>query len=105
MIPIIPKPKMNKTEARYADQLEHMKRAGVIINYRFDALNFRLAPKTYYRPDFLVVFDHEFQIHEVKGFWKDDALVKFKVAADMYPWFRWKAVQWIKGEWVFRHQN
>jgi hypothetical protein len=25
------------------------------------------------------------QAHEVKGFWVDDARVKIKVAADMYP--------------------
>lgn len=105
MKPIMPITKMNKTEFRYAQNLELLKRAGVIMDYRFDVLNFRLAEKTFYKPDFIVVTKDEFQIHEVKGFWQDDALVKFKVAADMYPWFRWKAVQWIKGKWVYRHQN
>ncbi|MNC03786.1 hypothetical protein D3C75_512100 [compost metagenome] len=27
----------------------------------------------------------EMQLHEVKGFWTDDAKVKTKVAASMYP--------------------
>jgi len=31
-------------------------------------------------------------MHEVKGFWQDDARVKIKVAADMYP-FRFIAVK------------
>jgi hypothetical protein len=31
-------------------------------------------------------------MHEVKGFWTDDARVKIKVAADLYP-FRFIAAQ------------
>ena len=29
--------------------------------------------------------DGTMEMHEVKGFWQDDARVKIKVAADMYP--------------------
>jgi hypothetical protein len=29
--------------------------------------------------------DGRLQAHEVKGFWQEDARVKIKVAADMYP--------------------
>ena len=32
------------------------------------------------------------ECHEVKGFWSDDARVKIKVAADMYP-FRFMALK------------
>ena len=31
-------------------------------------------------------------MHEVKGFWRDDARAKIKIAADLYP-FRFIAVQ------------
>jgi len=102
MIPILPSLKMNKTERRYAIQLEALKRSGHIVDWRFEALNFRMAHKTFYRPDFFIVYPTHFAVHEVKGYWEDDALVKFKVTAEMYPWFEWKAVQLVKGSWVYR---
>jgi len=92
---------MNKTEERYARRLENMKLAALIIDWRFDELNFRLAKKTHYRPDFLVITTDRIEMHEVKGFWRDDARVKIKMAARMFPWFRWVAVQWKKKQWVF----
>ncbi|MEL3275184.1 hypothetical protein R9Q35_14440, partial [Escherichia coli] len=37
-------------------------------------------------PDFAVMLaTGEMELHEVKGFWTDDARVKTKVAADQYP--------------------
>jgi len=84
---------MNKTEARYAVMLEGMKAAGTIKWYKFEALKLRLADSTFYTPDFAVMRDDDvMECHEVKGFWQDDARVKIKVAADMYP-FRFFAVK------------
>ena len=84
---------MNKTERAYADHLEIAKKAGVILWYRFEGLKLRLADNTFYTPDFAVLArDGVLECHEVKGFWKDDARVKIKVAAEMYP-FRFKAVR------------
>ena len=40
------------------------------------------------------------EIHEVKGHWTDDARVKIKVAAELYPYYRFSAVRRVKGEWV-----
>jgi hypothetical protein len=34
----------------------------------------------------------EMEMHEVKGFWQDDARAKIKIAADLYP-FRFIAVK------------
>jgi hypothetical protein len=31
------------------------------------------------------------EFHETKGFWRDDALVKIRAAAEQYPWFRFLA--------------
>lgn len=84
---------MNKTESEYAQHLELLKRAGEITWYRFEGMKFRLADNTFYTPDFSVMCsDGLVEMHEVKGFWTDDARVKIKVAADMYP-FAFKAVQ------------
>jgi len=85
---------MNKTEAKYADDLEAMKLAGDIADWRFEPLKLRLADRTYYTPDFMVIFpDGAIRFDEVKGFWRDDARVKFKVAAEQFPWFQFMAVQ------------
>lgn len=83
---------MNKTEAAYGAHLEMLKRAGEIAWYRFEGLKFRLADNTFYTPDFAVMLgDGRMECHEVKGFWQDDARVKIKVAADLYP-FRFIAI-------------
>jgi len=84
---------MNKTEAAYAQHLELLKSAGEVLWYKFEGIKFRLADNTHYSPDFSVmVKDGGMEIHEVKGFWQDDAKVKIKVAADMYP-FRFIAIK------------
>lgn len=66
--------------------LELRKRAGEIAWYRFEGIKLRLADNTFYTPDFAVMLaTGEMELHEVKGFWTDDARVKTKVAADQYP--------------------
>ena len=84
---------MNKTEAAYAARLELLKNSGEILWYKFEGMKFRLADNTFYTPDFIVMLANGvMQSHEVKGFWTDDARVKIKVAADMYP-FEFLAVK------------
>jgi hypothetical protein len=88
----LPKGKMNKTEEAYAAYLELLKRAGEIQWYGFEAVKLRLADKTFYDTDFLVLSqDRTIEIHEVKGFWQDDARVKIKVAASQFPFFKFSA--------------
>ena len=77
---------MNKTEAGYAKHLEALKGVGEILWYRFEGMKFRLADNTFYTPDFMVLRNNgQLEAHEVKGHWMDDARVKIKVAAEMYP--------------------
>lgn len=84
---------MNKTEAAYAQALQTRKHAGEIAWYRFEGIKFRLADNTFYTPDFAVMLaDGAMECHEVKGFMQEDANVKIKVAADMYP-FRFIVVR------------
>ena len=94
---------MNGTERRYALLLEQRKLAGEVTSYLFERIKFKLAPKTFYTPDFYVVTPECIEIHEVKGHWEDDARVKIKVAAEMFPEFKWLAVQWKNKTvgWVF----
>lgn len=80
---------MNKTEASYATHLESMKQSGMILWYKFEGIKFRLADNTFYTPDFIVMtYDKLIEAHEVKGariIFQDDAKVKIKVAAELYP--------------------
>ncbi len=77
---------MNKTEEAYAAHLELRRAAGEVIWYRFECMRFKLADNTYYLPDFAVMLvSGELEMHEVKGYWLDDARVKIKVAAEQYP--------------------
>lgn len=94
--------RMNKTEEAYAAELELRLRAGEVAWYRFEAIKLRLAKRTWYTPDFLIGYaDGTMEFVEIKGgFVRDDAAVKVKVAREMYPMFRWKALSLKRGEWV-----
>jgi hypothetical protein len=84
---------MNKTESEYCQHLELRKHAGEVVWYRFEGIKLRLADNTFYTPDFAVMLTTgEVELHEVKGFWTDDARVKTKVAADQYP-FTFRALK------------
>lgn len=90
---------MNKTEAAYAAYLETLKRDCLIADYRFECVKLRLADKTFYTPDFMVLRPNgEFEMHEVKGHWEDDARVKIKVAAAQFP-FKFVAIKKGKNGW------
>jgi len=81
----------SKAEKRYADLLEARRVSGQIKAWKAQPCGLRLAAKTFYHPDFLVVLnDGRCEFHEVKGWMRDDANVKLKVAAEMFPF------------WVFR---
>ena len=80
---------MNKTEAAYAQHLEAKKAAGEVAWYKFEAMKLRLADNTFLTVDFAVMLSEGLlEMHDVKGsksIYMDDAKVKMKVAADMYP--------------------
>jgi hypothetical protein len=97
----LPTGAMNKTESLYAEHLRHEEQAGRIVWFKFEAIKLRLADATFYTPDFLVLpSDGILEAHEVKGFWRDDARVKIKVAASLFP-IRFIAITRTKGgSWV-----
>lgn len=96
--------RMNKLEAKYAGRLEALRRAGKIVFWKFEAVALRLADRTTYNPDFyLMLPDGSVGFHETKGFWRDDARAKIKVAAEEFPEMFFVAVQWDgkRKEWRF----
>lgn len=88
---------MNSLETWYKNILDNQKHAGMILEYWFEEFKFRLADKTFYTPDFIVMNkEHELEVHECKGYMLDDANVKIKVAAEHFP-FRFFVVKKVKG--------
>lgn len=87
--------RMNATEREY-EQLF----LGKLV-HRYEAVTLRLGDDCRYTPDFMVIAEDDVvELHEVKGHWRDDAKVKIRVAAEMYPMFRFKAFSKTKGKWV-----
>jgi len=89
----LPAGQMNKTETAYDAHLKAETYAGRVLWHKFEGIKLRLADNTFYTPDFAVMAsDGVLECHEVKGFWEDDARVKIKVAASLYP-FRFIAIK------------
>lgn len=87
----------NPTERAYGEQLELEKRVGEITWYEFEAIKLRLGKNTFYTPDYAVrLSDGVLELREVKGFWRDDARVKIKNAAYLFPIFRFVAVTKVR---------
>ena len=77
---------MNKLEEAYSWALEADRRAGLLTWYAYEAITLRIAHDCRYTPDFAILLaDGTLEFHECKGFFRDDAKVKIKVAASMFP--------------------
>lgn len=92
---------MNSLEARYADEvLEAETASGTAFRWFYESFRLRLAPKTFYTPDFMVLMsDGTISFREVKGFLREDAAVKFKWARELYPFFEFRMVARHAGSW------
>ena len=87
---------MNKTERAYSLVLT---RHPDVHKWYFESVNLRVGVgKSWYRCDFFVIkADGKIEMHEVKGFWRDDALVKIRAAQLRYPAFKFIVVKKTKG--------
>ena len=93
---------MNKLEAAYAGMLSVRQSIGEIAWFAYEGMTFKLAPDTRYTPDFAVMLpDGTIELHETKGFMRDDAAVKIKCAAEMFP-FSFVLVTKDKSGWNYR---
>jgi hypothetical protein len=92
---------MNKTERARAIQLEALKRDGQIRDWRFEAVTLKLAPDCRYTPDFYVLDNQgTVRFEETKGFWREDAKVKIRVAAKLFPEFFFVALRADGAGWT-----
>ena len=74
MKPLVPVSTMNKPEASFAWQLEILKRAGEILDYKFEPMKFILAGNVEgghnavtYTPDFMIVHSDHFEFVDIKA--------------------------------------
>ena len=55
---------MNQTEAKYAENLKRCQILGAVEWFAFEAIKFRLADRTFYTPDFIVMLGNgELEAH------------------------------------------
>lgn len=90
--------------------LEARKRAGEIRWYGFEPVRLRLADGAFYKPDYMVVTNAGVEFHEVKGFLRIAANIRFKVAAEAFPFAQFLMYRKRKardgGGWdIIKHLN
>lgn len=96
------------TERLYAEHLAGQKAGGEIIRFDIKPDNLKLAPNTYYVPDFRVVgTDRVIEFREVKGsklnrvtgkwepYSREKGWIKVKLAAALHP-YRFAVIWWDK---------
>lgn len=95
---------MNKLESEYS---LHLRARG--LEHRYEWLKLSLGGGAWYTPDFVVyrfsedadgIISAHFEVHEVKGHWREAARLRIKVAADRNPWFRFVAVRREGSRWI-----
>jgi hypothetical protein len=96
---------LNKTEQAFYDYLKTRGDPGVLRTVLPpQSVTLRIANGCRYTPDFVVAYHHSTDIpsvdlvaYEVKGFMRDDAAVKIKVAATAFPWITFHLVTKLPG--------
>jgi hypothetical protein len=94
---------MNRLESRFACILEARRLTGEIRAWHFERDTLALGPEMTFQPDFVVEMpDGTLEYYDVKGFVRDDATVKIKAAAVLYPQHRFYQAKWRGGLWRTR---
>lgn len=91
-------PKQNRWELEWQLKLNALPH----LTVAYHAMKLQLASGCWYEPD-IVAWDINLSrllVYEVKGFARDDAIVKLKVAARVYPWISFWLVWKDKGQWL-----
>lgn len=90
--------KLNKLEVAWLRELRLLFPAEAI---GVQSITLKLGNDTRYTPDFWTVdVNGQLTFWETKGFFRDDAKVKIKIAARQFRYFRFVLVEKKKGEWI-----
>jgi hypothetical protein len=92
---------LNKTERAF---LGYLQRQDTGARIYVQDVTLRLGNGVRYTPDFVVTNEWRVSAYETKGFMRDDAAVKIKVAARAYTWITFYLVTKAKhGSWDIQH--
>jgi len=92
----------SKLEARYADHLDMLVKAGEIRRWEYEPMSLKLSEGKRYRPDFLVVLplgaEAKAELHEIKGKWtknRRDGMTHLKWACQRFgDIFTFRLIEW-----------
>lgn len=105
---------MNGVERRMYAELTKDRDEGRIAEFAYESHKLRLADRLHYTPDFWILHnDGTIEFRETKAAWRDkktkqfkphwedDARCKIKVAAELFPWYRFTAYSDVRGkDWI-----
>jgi hypothetical protein len=93
---------MNGMELEFYNMLELRRLAGEFSHVYFEQVTLKLAPDLRYTPDFAVYDDQGLlSFYETKGHFRDDARVKIKMAAEIFPMHSFYLARKIRGCWDY----
>ncbi|WP_455387587.1 DUF1064 domain-containing protein [Petrachloros mirabilis] len=101
----------SKWEAQYAAELDFQLRAGEILQWEYEPWSMKLTeprivngktqPGVRYTPDFVLWLpDKRIRCVEVKGYEREAAIARYKMAVEKYPLFEWEMVEKKQGGWT-----
>lgn len=91
----------SKWEERYYKHLLAERSAGRIVEFWWKGFRLKVGDGAWYTPEAIVLGqDGVLQLHEVKGYKREAAMVRYKAARERYP-FRCYLVRLVKGQWVY----
>lgn len=97
-----PRGEMNRLESSFAEYLEEQRKLGLIEWWAFESIKFRIGNGAWFTPDFVAMNVHaEIVFYETKGFMRDAANVRLKVAASSFP-FDFILVKKVNKMWTFK---
>ncbi|HEX9996521.1 MAG TPA: hypothetical protein VGB45_05205 [Abditibacterium sp.] len=88
--------KLNKTERAWLDVVRGRGYSWVGVQN----ISFKIGDDCRYNPDILVLDGGNLVAFEVKGFMRDDALVKLKATARAFSWLKIVLVKREDGQWT-----
>lgn len=95
---------MNKTEMALYEVLSLQKAAGELVWVEYERVTLKLGPDCRYTPDFDVLTSAgTLMFYDAKGgFIAEDATVKIKTAAELFPFFSFYIAQLTRNGWEFK---
>lgn len=76
----------SKLEERYHAHLAAEVKQGRLERVDYEPVRLRLAECCWYTPDFRVIRDGKTEFHETKGYMREAARVRLRVAAELHPY-------------------